>query len=352
MHDGMHDQTRRVVVIALSFVAVLAGGRSAFAQSDAELYAAAKKEKTINWYTGLLQSQIARPLVAGFEARYPGLQVYLTGGSDTDLLVKVMTEAKAGKLQADLIDGPSMAGEMIRAGLAAPYIPANAANVPAQYKNADGLWTAPTLFFIVPVINTNRVKPGQEPKTLDDLLDPKWRGKMAWSGEMSTAGPVGFIGAILDARGEEKGRDYLRKLAAQQIATIPSNPRVVMDQVISGEYEIGLATYNHHAAASKAKGAPVQWLPMEPIVATMARSMLLKGAPHPNSARLLINYLLSPAGQQVFKDAGYIPSVSNVAPKDATLKLDPSRSRVFAPTPAEEFKGMKEWAGLYKELFQ
>lgn len=337
--------------MALSLAALFAGARSAVAQSDAELYAAARKEGAINWYTGLLQNQITRPLIAGFEAKYPGLRVEVTGGRDTDLLVKLMTEAKAGRLRADLIDGPSMAGEIIKAGLAAPYAPANAVNVPAQYKDPNGLWTAPTLFFIVAAINTNLVKPGQEPKTLDDLLNPKWKGKIAWSGEMSTAGPVGFIGAVLHTLGEEQGNAYLRKLAAQQIATLPSNPRVVMDQVISGEYAIGLGTYNHHAAGSKAKGAPVRWLTLEPMVATMARSMLLKGAPHPNGAKLLINYLLSPAGQQVFRDAGYIPSVSNVSPKDATLKLDLNRYKVFAPTPAEELKDMNKWVGLYKGLF-
>jgi iron(III) transport system substrate-binding protein len=347
----MRESRRRFIVGGASAIALL-GLSAARAESDAELYAAAKKEGVINWYTGLLQNQIVRPLIAGFESKYPGLRVAVVGGRDTDLLVKITTEVKARKLQADLIDGPSMAGEVIQAGLAAPYAPANGANVPAQFKDPNGFWTAPTLFFITAAVNSNLVKAGQEPKTPDDLLDPKWRGKMAWSGEMSTAGPVGFIGAILNTLGEEQGKAYLRKLAAQRISTIPSNPRVVLDQVITGEYAIGLAIYNHHAVASSAKGAPVRWIAMEPMVATMARSVLLKGAPHPNGAKLLINYLLSPAGQQVFRDAGYIPSVSTVQPKDPTLKLDSARHKVFAPTPAEELRNMKQWVGLYKELFQ
>lgn len=350
----MPDKMRRAVVVALSAVAMLAGGRFAAAapqDDEAGLYAAAKSEGVVNWYTGLLKNQIVQPLIAGFEAKYPGLRIEHTDGTDADLIAKIVAEARAGAVHADLSLGPSMAGELLQAGLVAPYVPANAANVPAQYKDPHGLWTAPTLFFIVPAVNTNLVKSGEEPRTLEDLLDPKWRGKMVWSGEISTSGQIGFIGAVLDSMGQDKGRAYLRKLAAQQITTIPGNARSVLDRVIAGEYAISLASYNHHASASKAKGAPVQWLPLQPIVSAMARSLLLKGAPHPNGAKLLSNYLLSSDGQQVFRDAGYIPSNSNVQPKDPSLKVDPARLRVFAPTPAEELQGAKEWLGLYKDLF-
>lgn len=348
----MRDLLKRLVIMGVSVLGPAAGIASASAQSDAELYAAARKEKVVAWYTGLLQNQIVKPLVAGFEAQYPGVRVQVVGGTDAELAVKIMSEVEEGKLQADVIDGPSMAGEMIQAGLATPYVSANAARVPAQYKDPNGLWTAPTLFFLTASVNTNLVKPGEEPKTLDDLLDPKWRGRMAWSSEMGTAGPVGFVGAILNTLGEEKGKAYLTRLAQQRIVTIPSNPRAVMDQVITGEYAIGLATYNHHAAASKAKGSPVKWLTLEPMVGTMARSMLLKGAPHPDGAKLLINYLLSPAGQQVFKDAGYIPAVSNVEAKDQTLKVDTRRYQVFAPTPQDELKNIRHWVDVYKTRFQ
>ncbi len=331
---------------------LLAGGAFAAAQDDAGLYAVAQKEAGVNWYTGLLKTQIVQPLITGFEAKYPGVRVEHTTGSDAELLDKIVAEAHAGTVHADVSLGPSMAGQLLEAGLVARYIPANAANVPAQYKDPRGLWTAPTLFFIVPAINTNLVKSGEEPRTLEDLLDPKWRGKMVWSGEVGTSGQVGFIGAVLNYMGESKGKAYLRKLAAQQVVTLPSSARAVLDRVIAGEYPIGLATYNHHSSASQAKGAPVRWLPLQPIVSVMARSMLLKGAPHPNAAKLLINYLLSPEGQQVFRDAGYIPSISSVQPKDPSLKIDPARFKMFAPSPAEELQGMKEWLGLYKELFQ
>lgn len=347
----MQNMTRRAVVAALSLAAAVAMSSCAPKQEGDSLYEAAKKEGVVNWYTGLLRQQLVDPLVAGFEARYPGVRVEIVGGQDTELLATIRSQVNAGKLEADLIDGPSMASSIIADGLAEPYVPANAADVPAQYKDADGLWTAPTLFFITTSYNTNLVKAGEEPKTLQDLLDPKWRGKMAWSGELTTAGPVGFIGGILQQMGEEQGTEYLKKLAAQQITTIPDNARVVMNKVIAGDYAIGLATYNHHAAGSKAKGEPIEWMPLEPVVATMARSMLLKGGPHPNSAKLLLDYLFSVEGQQVIREAGYIPSVASLAPKDEALKLNVDTIKVFAPTPAQEAAGMQKWVDLYHQLF-
>lgn len=331
---------------------LLASVVGASAQSDAELYEAAKKEGYVNWYSGLIQNQVVRPIIAGFEAKYPGIRVNVTGGRDTDIMIKILSEAKAGALQADLTEGPSVFGPLKQADLVEPYHPQNAAGLPDQYKDPNGEWTALILYFLVPAINTELVKPEDEPKSLEDLLDPKWKGKMAWSGEMSVGGPPGFIAAVLASMGEEKGMEYLRKLSEQQIATIPSNPRVVLDQVIAGEYAIGLVTYNHHSVISAAKGAPVKWLKIEPAVGAMARSVLLKGGPNPNAAKLLINYLLSPDGAQVIREANYIPSNPAVEAKEPTLKPEVGGFTAIAPTPAQEAQDMEKWISIYKDLFQ
>src|SRR5437868_5398399 len=116
----MHDQMRRVVVIALS-LAAMAGASATFAQAPAQLYEAAKKEGVVYWYTGLLQNQIVKPAASAFEKKYPGVRVEIVGGSDTELLDKINDEIKGGKLQADVIDGPSMASQVIKAGRAAPF---------------------------------------------------------------------------------------------------------------------------------------------------------------------------------------------------------------------------------------
>lgn len=348
----MLGMSRLKSCLGLALAVTLAGIPAAFAQSEKELYEAAKKEGPINWYTGFVQNQLVRPVVANFEAKYPGLRINVTGGRDSDIMVKILSEAKAGNLQADLVEGPSVVNPLKEAGLIQNYIPENAAKVSDSHKDANGEWTGVLLHYLVPAVNTELVKPGEEPKSLEDLLDPKWKGKIAWSGEMTVGGPPGFIGAVLNTLGEEKGMAYLEKLSAQGIATIPSNPRAVLDQVIAGQYAMGLVTYNHHSAISMAKGAPVKWLPISPAVGAMAREVLLKGGPHPNGAKLLINYLLSPEGQAVIKEAGYIPSNPAVDAKEPSLKPEVSGFKVFTPTPADEQRDMAKWIGIYKKLFQ
>src|ERR1035437_2219664 len=82
------------------------------------------------------------------------------------------------------------------------------------------------------------------PKTYQDLLDPKWKGKMAWNPN-SIAGARGFVGNILLSMGQEKGMDYLRALSKQQIIGIQASSRAILDQVIAGEFPIGLMMFNH-----------------------------------------------------------------------------------------------------------
>lgn len=341
---------RAVVAVTLSFVAMLLAG-TAVRADDKALYEAAKKEGQVNWYTGLIQNQVVRPVVAGFEKKYPGIKINVTGGRQTELNLKILTEGKAGRLQADLTEGSTVVETLKPAGLIQPYKPAGWDELPAQYKDPDGYWTAIVLYFLVPAINTEMVKAGEEPKTLDDLLDPRWKGKMAWTAEMTVGGPPGFIAAVLKEKGEEDGKAYLKKLAEQQIKTVPSNPRVVLDQVIAGQYPLALITYNHHSVISAAKGAPVKWLKVEPAVGAMAMSVLLKG-PNPNAAKLLINYLLSPEGAEVIQKANYIPSNPKVEAVDPTLKPEVGKFRVVAPSPDEIEKNVGKWIAIYKELFQ
>jgi len=341
---------RAVLAAALPAMAILIAATSVRAD-DKALYEAAKKEGQVNWYTGLIQNQVVRPVVAGFEKKYPGIKVNVTGGRQTELNLKILTEGKAGKLQADLTEGSTVVETLKPAGLIQPFKPEGWDKLPAQYRDPDGYWTAIVLYFLVPAINTEMVKPADEPKTLDDLLDPKWKGKMAWTAEMTIGGPPGFIAAVLKEKGEEAGRAYLKKLAAQQIKTVPSNPRVVLDQVIAGQYPMALITYNHHSVISAAKGAPVKWLKVEPVVGAMAMSVLLKG-PNPNAAKMLINYLLSPEGAEIIRKANYIPSNPSVDAIDPTLKPEAGQFKVVAPSPDEIVANIDKWIGVYKEFFQ
>jgi iron(III) transport system substrate-binding protein len=213
------------------------------------------------------------------------------------------------------------------------------------------MWTADALYFLVAAVNTDLVKPADEPKTYQDLLDPKWKGKIAWTNQLTQGGAAGFIGTVLQSMGPDKGMDYLKKLAAQKLVNVPSNQRVVLDQVIAGEYPMAIATFNNHSDISKAKGAPVKWLKIEPVTATLDTVFLLKG-PNPNAGKLFIDYILSEEGQNTLREAGYIPSNPKVHAKVPEEKPEGGGFKSLVLTPELVETDLPKWVAVYNDLFK
>jgi iron(III) transport system substrate-binding protein len=174
---------------------------------------------------------------------------------------------------------------------------------------------------------------------------------MAWTTDPTVNGPPGFIGNILLTMGEAAGMDYLRKLAGQKIVNVPAAQRVVLDQVINGQYPLGLMTMNHHSAISGSEGAPVQWLKIEPAVGSLDHMGLLKNSPHPNAGKLLVEFVLSEEGQKVLQEANYIPANPKVAAKTPALKPDEHFHVRMIPAELAE-KKLPEWTRIYNELFK
>ena len=339
---------RRVFVSFLTFFALAVPARAA----DQALIDAARKEGQVVWYSGLIVNQIVRPLVEGFEKTYPGIKVQAGRLTSSEAALKIMNEARAGKPQADIFDGTALVFRLTTAGVVEPYRPASAAGFPEGRIAGDGTWTALNLYVMTAAINTDTITDKDAPKTLADLLDPKWRGKIAWTNDPTTAGPPGFIGGVLTSMGQDKGMEYLRKLAGQKIVNVPAAQRVVLDQVIAGQYSIGLMTFNYHSVISAADGAPVRWVAMEPAIELPNPGGLVKNAPHPNAGKLLLDYICSPEGQAVFREANYIPANPAVLPKDP--KLTPAGggfARVLI-TPETTALKLEGWTAIYNELFK
>jgi ABC-type thiamine transport system substrate-binding protein len=243
---------------ALALAASLGAG-SAFA-ADAALIEAAKKEGEVNWYSTQIISQLVRPVTAAFEKKYPGIKVRATRANATEVAVKILNESRAGRVHADVFDGTTTVVPLKKEGYVLKWLPDAAKDYPADVKDPEGYWIANNLFVITPGFNTGLVPRGTEPKTYQDLLDPKWRGKLAWNGFPTSSGVGGFVGTVLTEMGREKGIAYLRELSKQNIANLRGSAREVLDQVIAGEYALALQIFNHHAVISAKKGAPVDWI--------------------------------------------------------------------------------------------
>jgi len=233
---------RCLLAPVFAVVASLAGARAHAA--DAALIEAAKREGRVVWYTTLIVNQAIRPLKEAFERQYPGVELQFTRADEAPTAAKIIAEAQASRVQADVFDGISNMVPLKRAGIAAPYVPPAAGQYSADMKDKDGFWIAILLYVFSPGINTTLVPKDQAPKTYADLLDPKWKGQMAWN-PGSLAGAIGFVGSTLISQGEPRGMEYLRALGQQRIVNIEASSRAILDQVIAGEYPIGLMMFNH-----------------------------------------------------------------------------------------------------------
>ena len=191
----------------------------------------------------------------------------------------------------------------------------------------------------------------QRPKTYDDLLAPYWKDKMVWKPN-DLSGAPGFIGNVLLSMGEERGMDYLRRLAKQNIKMVNASARAILDQVIGGEYAMSLQIFNHHASISTKKGAPTEWLRLSPAdrQSRTDRPAHQCAAPERGAALCRISDL--EGGPVDLPEANYLPARPDVPP--LTPELIPERGGFAATviTPEIQAKHLDRWDKLAMELFR
>lgn len=271
------------------------------ADREQVLYAGAKSEGSVVWYTSLAGDSY-KTAARTFEATHPGVRVeaYRAGGSD--LVVRMSEEAKARRPTFDVLETTRENLMMARANqLLRPYSSLLLAKYPDEAKeNADkGLtfWTVDRESYNGFGYNKNQFSPGAVPKGFDGLLHPELKGKMAIAfGESANKA----IGAMLKIKGEA----FVKKLKAQEIKIHTVSSAALVDLIASGELGASFHIYRNHALVSMEKGSSVGWLPMEIVFTNSGAVALAAQPPHPHAALLLIDYLLGD-GQKVLEQFAY-----------------------------------------------
>jgi iron(III) transport system substrate-binding protein len=318
---------------------------------DPALLAAARKEGEVVLYTTHIVDQIVRPLIKAFESNVAGVKVSYVRADSIGVFVRMTNEARAGRVQSDVWCLGDNIQALIRGGLAEQFEVANAQDLPPSMVDRDKRWIATNTAVRSAAYNTQMVPAALAPKRYEDLLDPRWKGRMAWNPKSMT-GAWGFIATVMHGMGDEPGMSYLRALAKQQIVPLPIAIRAVLDRVIAGEYAIGLEMNNTHAAVSAAIGAPVKWVPLNPVSETLQAMGLSRGARHPNAGKLFIDFVVSRAGQTVFRDNDYLPMRPDVLAKIPELKPEQGgyQSVVYDPDTIEN--DTARWMKIYDDLFR
>jgi iron(III) transport system substrate-binding protein len=285
----------RLPSISLAVVVICASIGST-ATSDL-LVDAAKREAEVVYYASMNLSE-ANAVIGEFEKRYPFIKVRLNRTGSEKLLTRVLTEARAKKTFADVIQTVEFSMHIFnRSGILARYTPQDNAFYPTDFKE-DGFWTTVYYNAYVTGYNTKLAAARTLPKTYDDLLDAKWKGKLMMEGTKAD-----WFAGMLQILGHERGLKYMRALAKQQPSAREGH-ELLAQLIVAGE---GVFDINIPAASverMKERGAPIDWIALGPVPAIMVGAGVAAQAPHPNAAKLFLEFILSREGQKLMQTPG------------------------------------------------
>jgi len=308
------------------------------ADRDQRLLEGARKEGTVVIYTSLnLKDSV--PITEAFEKKYPGVKVSLWRAGSEKVLNRALTEARAGRFAPDVIEtnGPEMealAREKILTTFNSPHFK----DIPDVAFPKHRLYVADRFNFFVMGYNTNLVKPDEVPNSFEDLLDPKWKGKIAIE-----ANDTDWFAAVVKAMGEEKGLEYFRKLS-QTDPQLRTGHTLIAELLAAGEMPIAATVYNQNVERLTQKGAPVKWKPLQPTFGRPNAIGIAAHAPHPHAALLFADYMLSQEGQELIKKRNRVPSSNAV---DSPLNKFPYQMI----DPAIVLDETEKWEKLWEDMF-
>lgn len=283
------------------------------------LLAKAREEKKVVLYntTNIPDTQ---KILEGFRKIYPYIEVESFRSTGEKLIQRISAEVPSGHNLADVYLISGLQTWLLKdMGYLAPYNSPGRNKVDPALKDREGYWTGVYWNLEVLGYNTKQVAPQEVPRRWEDLLNSRWKGRISLESE-----DVNWYLSILKLMGEEKGRDFMTKLARQQVQ-IRTGHTLIGQLLTAGEFALAPTLRVHQAETFKKKGAPVEWTAIEPLAPNPPVSVSLpKSPPHPNAARVFIDYLLSQEGQAVVAKMDRNPSRTDVAqpvPRVSKIKL-------------------------------
>jgi iron(III) transport system substrate-binding protein len=329
------------IVLALVISGASAGKLfAAAADSLDQLYEKAKKEGKVTLYAPL-SPQAMSVIPPAFMKRFPGVIVDHIDATSDKLIARVLAEQRGGRVIADVISGAlTYLPQILDLKIVEHVVVPEAAAYPAQLKG--DLWVATDTQFYIAGWNTNLVKKGEEPKSYEELANPKWRDSIM--GEPRDYQMlVGF--AKRKYNNDEKAIDLFKKVAANGVEFHRGHSQLA-EFLMAGQRAICFTCYSHHFPMRVKKGAPIQPLMAEGVGEVGGSAMVMKEAPHPNAALLWVRWAVSEEGQKVYAQAGETPAHPKVEPLE---KIRPTTPYMLTIDDVREFpKYEKTW----KEIFQ
>ncbi len=351
----MRGLTRRELLVGTASVpaAAIIPMRFAAAQElagkERELYEAAKSEGEITWYSGQYDAETSEAVGRAFGERYPDLRCNVVRSTSQVAFQRLSQDLRANVAQCDVLSSTNSGHFTFlkREGSLTRYRPSTAEGLltPLRDIDPDNYFHVSFAGLFMLAHNTRLVSEAEAPKSWKDLTDPRWKDKLA-------VGHPGFSGAIgvwaVQMR-KMYGWDYFRALERNkpQIGRSSQDPVTTMN---AGERAIGVCVPLGTAAVSITRGNPLRLIyPSEGVLATLSPSAIIANAPHPNAAKLFMEFQLGPGLSTVVRRFFNPPLRGDVPPPEGVRPL--TEIELIAPTLDEQEKGVPEVRELWRDTF-
>ncbi|MFN0070458.1 MAG: ABC transporter substrate-binding protein [Chloroflexota bacterium] len=315
-------------------------------ESRAKYYEAAKAEGKLVLY-GVGPKELWDPLKDAFQKRFPGIELEGVDQRGRESREKVFAEQRGRAYAVDIvISGFSTQNELVQENFVEAYRSPFASDIRPELAFQSEYLNSRSAGLLSLVINTSLVPPDQEPKTWKDILDPKWRGKIAMD-DPRGSGPGNPIMAGLDIL---YGDEFLQKLAEQK-PFFATQAGPLLTGLTRGEYALYLSGVTRDIVKQRQSGAPVKYVKLADGVGISQNAQaLIKNAPHPNAAKLWLDWSLSEEGQQELSKQGDGPVRKGVRAQEFEADLDGVALLPRVDTP-EQFKEIAERTKKYERVF-
>lgn len=335
-------------VIPLCLIFAVIGGRTtaagfrSFAEAASSEIEKAKSEGEVVWYTTTSNNDNLA-IVKAFNEKYPFIRVQILRTTGEKLRTRILAEGTAGKYFADTVGLNAMEMSLLKSkNLLLPYPSPEAASYPPGAKDTDGAFTGMYARNFVIGYNTLTVSKDNIPQDWPDLLDPRWKGKIGLDEE-----EFEWFGTLVDYWGREKTIRFMKALANQQ-PQLRRGHTLLAQLLAAGEFSVAVV-FPYQVEQLKLKGAPIDWATRsDPIVTSLSTIGVSARAPHPNAAKVLLNFVLSVEGQTVFRDLFRVPVRPGITP--LAPKLDQSRLKIHY-VPGDMFKKIAQYEKEFREIF-
>jgi len=307
------------------------------------LIEAAKKESRLMLYAGMDIDE-ARRLTSEFAKKYPYIQAEIFRASGETIQQRFLVEQRAGVHSADVFQASIVQVYQLKnLQLLEHYVPSEAAAFRDDYKDSQGRWTA--LYQIPYVIgySTRLVPPNEIPTSYEDLLRDRWKGWIALETE-----EYQWFYHWMQILGRNKGLDFMRKFAGQNLQ-MRSGHTLLAQLVAAGEVALATVVYSNRVERMKAVGAPIDWVRFKgPTITAINAIATPVKAPHPNAAKLFINFVLSKEGQMLLRGLRRIPTRSDVLPDPPALTQG---LNLYPARPEGMIESYNDTVKLFDEIF-